>query len=73
MDVGRWKVTELKNALIARGLSTKGFKSALVERLKAAISESYDNNDEVNSDSDETIHKEDIEEESDQCSMYLSC
>ena len=40
------------------------FKSALVERLQAAISESDDNNDKVNSD--ETIHNEDIEEESDE-------
>ena len=44
MDIGKWKVKELKNALIARGLSTKGFKSALVERLQAAVSESDDNN-----------------------------
>ena len=43
MDIGKWKVTELKNALIARGLSIKGFKSTLIERLQAAISESDDN------------------------------
>ena len=48
MDLGRWKVAELKNALIARGLDTKGFKSALVERLQAAVSESDNNNDKVN-------------------------
>ena len=64
MDVENLKVTELKNALLARGLDTKGNKAALVERLQAAINESDDNNDKVNSD--ETIHNEDIEEESDQ-------
>ena len=47
------------------------FKSALVGRLQAAISESDDNNDKLNSDSDETIHNEDMEEKSDQCT-YLA-
>ena len=67
MDVENLKVTELKNALLARGLDTKGNKAALVERLQAAINESDDNNDKVNSD--ETIHNEDMEEESDQCTF----
>ena len=62
MDLGRWKVAELKNALIARGLDTKGFKSALVERLQAAVSESDDNNDKANpkTSNDEEEVKEEI-------------
>ena len=45
MDLEKLKVTDLKNALLERGLDTKGNKAALVERLQAAINESDDNND----------------------------
>ena len=48
MDLEKLKVTDLKNALLERGLDTKGNKAALVERLQAAINESDDNNDRVN-------------------------
>ena len=38
VDVGRMKVVELRAALKARGLSTKGLKKELVSRLESALS-----------------------------------